>query len=179
METRGAIAEPSADGGPMTLTVSTQGSHTIRNALCDKVLKIPHDHLRVVTGDVGGGFGAKLGPYREYALAVIAAQQLDRNVAWIADRTEHFLGDAHGRDNVTVAEMALDKDNRFIGLRVDTVANLGAYLAYFGPFIIANGAGMLPGVYAIPAAHAVQRGVYTHTAPVDAYRGAGGRRRLM
>jgi len=173
METRGAIAEPATDSEPITLTVSTQGSHTIRNALCDKILKIPHDQLRVVTGDVGGGFGAKLGPYREYALAVIATEKLNRPVAWIADRTEHFLGDAHGRDNVTVAEMALDKDNRFIGLRVDTVANLGAYLAFFGPFIIANGPGMLPGVYAIPAAHAVTRGVYTNTAPVDAYRGAG------
>jgi len=173
LETRGAIAEPGKDGAPLTLTVSTQGSHTIRNALCDKVLNIPHDQLRVVTGDVGGGFGAKLGPYREYALAVIAARELDRSVAWIADRSEHFLGDVHGRDNFTVAEMALDKSNRFIGLRVDTIGNLGAYLAYFGPFIIANGAGMLPGVYDIPAAYAVQRGVYTHTLPVDAYRGAG------
>jgi carbon-monoxide dehydrogenase large subunit len=173
METRGAIAEPGEGGAPLTLTVSTQGSHTIRNALCDKVLKIPHDQLRVVTGDVGGGFGTKLGPYREYALAVIAAHELDRPVTWIADRTEHFLGDAHGRDNVTVAEMALDAGNRFVGLRVSTIGNLGAYLAYFGPFIIANGAGMLPGVYNIPAVYAEQYGVYTHTLPVDAYRGAG------
>jgi aerobic carbon-monoxide dehydrogenase large subunit len=173
METRGAIAEPDTGGAPITLTVSTQGSHTIRNALCDRVLNIPHDQLRVVTGDVGGGFGTKLGVYREYALAVIAAQELNKPVAWIADRTEHFLGDAHGRDNVTVAELALDKDNRFVGLRVDTIGNLGAYLSFFGPFIIANGAGMLPGVYDIPAAYCTQRGVYTHTLPVDAYRGAG------
>ncbi len=172
LETRGAIAELD-ENGVMTLTVSTQGSHTIRNALCDKVLNIPKEQLRVITGDVGGGFGTKLGPYREYALAVIATRELGRAVAWVGDRTEHFLGDAHGRDNVTVAEMALDADNRFIGLRVDTVANLGAYLAYFGPFIIANGAGMLPGVYDIPAAYCTQRGVYTHTQPVDAYRGAG------
>ncbi len=173
METRGAIAEPGEGGAPLTLTVSTQGSHTIRNALCDKVLHIPKEDLRVVTGDVGGGFGTKLGPYREYALAVIAARELGHSVAWIADRSEHFLGDAHGRDNVTVAEMALDEHNRFIGLRVDTIANLGAYFSFFGPFIIANGAGMLPGVYDIPAAHCVQRGVYSHTLPVDAYRGAG------
>jgi aerobic carbon-monoxide dehydrogenase large subunit len=173
LETRGAIAEPPRDGQPLTLTVSTQGSHTIRNALTDKIFSIPKEELRVVTGDVGGGFGTKLGPYREYALAVIAARELGRAVAWIADRTEHFLGDAHGRDNVTIAEMALDKDNRFIGLRVDTIGNLGAYLAYFGPFIIANGAGMLPGVYRIPTAYVTQRGVYTHTLPVDAYRGAG------
>jgi len=173
LETRGAIAEPAKDGQPLTLTVSTQGSHTIRNALTDKILNIPKEELRVVTGDVGGGFGTKLGPYREYALAVLAARELGRTVAWIGDRTEHFLGDAHGRDNVTVAEMAIDKDNRFVGLRVDTIGNLGAYLAYFGPFIIANGAGMLPGVYRIPAAYVTQRGVYTHTLPVDAYRGAG------
>jgi len=172
LETRGAIAELD-ENGMMMLTVSTQGSHTIRNALCDKVLNIPKEQLRVITGDVGGGFGTKLGPYREYALAVIAARELGRAVAWIGDRTEHFLGDAHGRDNVTVAKMALDADSRFIGLRVDTVANLGAYLAYFGPFIIANGAGMLPGVYDIPAAWCTQRGVYTNTQPVDAYRGAG------
>jgi carbon-monoxide dehydrogenase large subunit len=173
METRGAIAWPAANGEPMRLIVSTQGSHTIRNALCDKIMKIPHDQLRVVTGDVGGGFGTKLGPYREYALAVIAARELGRTVGWIADRTEHFLGDAHGRDNVTVAEMALDKNNRFLAMRVDTIANMGAYLAYFGPFIVANGATMLPGAYAIPAVFARVRGIYTHTLPVDAYRGAG------
>jgi aerobic carbon-monoxide dehydrogenase large subunit len=173
LETRGAIAEPGANGAPPTLIVSTQGSHIIRNALTDKVFKIPHDQLRVVTGDVGGGFGAKLGPYREYALAVIATRELNRAVAWIADRNEHFLGDAHGRDNITVAEMALDKDNRFLAMRVDTIANLGAYLSFFGPFIPANGATMLPGVYAIPVMHARVRGIYTHTLPVDAYRGAG------
>ncbi|MEX0589536.1 MAG: xanthine dehydrogenase family protein molybdopterin-binding subunit [Xanthobacteraceae bacterium] len=173
METRGAIAWPAANGEPLKLIVSTQGSHTIRNALCDKILKIPHDQLRVITGDVGGGFGAKLGPYREYALAVIAARQLDRAVAWIADRSEHFLGDAHGRDNFTVAEMALDKNNRFLAMRVDTIGNMGAYLAYFGPFIVANGATMLPGAYAIPTMFARVRGIYTHTLPVDAYRGAG------
>ena len=173
METRGAIAEPAAGGEPVKLTVSTQGSHIIRNALTDKVFKIPHDQLRVITGDVGGGFGTKLGPYREYALAVVAAQRTNRTVAWIADRSEHFLGDAHGRDNVTIAEMALDKDNRFLAMRVDTIANLGAYLSFFGPFIPANGATMLPGVYAIPVMHARIRGIYTHTLPVDAYRGAG------
>jgi carbon-monoxide dehydrogenase large subunit len=173
METRGAIAEPGSGGEPLTLTVSTQGSHIIRNALADKVFKIPHDQLRVVTGDVGGGFGAKLGPYREYALVVVAAQRLGRKIAWIADRSEHFLGDVHGRDNVTAAEMALDKSNRFLAMRVDTIANLGAYLSFFGPFIPANGATMLPGVYAIPVMYARVRGIYTHTLPVDAYRGAG------
>ena len=173
METRGAIAEPASGGEPQKLTVSTQGSHIIRNALADRVFKVPHDQLRVITGDVGGGFGTKLGPYREYALAIVAAQRLNHAVAWIADRSEHFLGDAHGRDNVTVAEMALDKNNRFLAMRVDTIANLGAYLSFFGPFIPANGATMLPGVYTIPVMYARVRGIYTHTLPVDAYRGAG------
>jgi carbon-monoxide dehydrogenase large subunit len=173
METRGAIAEPASENGPPKLIVSTQGSHIIRNALADKVFRVPHDQLRVVTGDVGGGFGAKLGPYREYALVLVAAKLLGRKVAWIADRSEHFLGDVHGRDNVTIAEMALDAKNRFVAMKVDTIANLGAYLSFFGPFIPANGATMLPGVYAIPVMYARIRGIYTHTLPVDAYRGAG------
>lgn len=170
MEPRAVLAEP---GSPVTLTLGSQGSHTIRNALVQKVLHIPKEALRVVTGDVGGGFGIKLGPYREYPLAYLAAKMLNRPVAWVGDRSEHFLGDSHGRDNITVAEMALDADNKFIGLRVDTIANMGAYLAYFAPFIVVNGATMLPGTYAIPAMHARVRGIYTHTQPVDAYRGAG------
>jgi aerobic carbon-monoxide dehydrogenase large subunit len=170
METRAVLAEP---GNPVTLTLGSQGSHTIRNALVQKVLHIPKEELRVVTGDVGGGFGIKLGPYREYPLAYLAAKKLNKPVAWTGDRSEHFLGDSHGRDNITSAEVALDADNKFIGLRVDTIANMGAYLAYFAPFIVANGATMLPGTYDIPAMHARVRGIYTHTQPVDAYRGAG------
>ncbi len=170
METRAALAEP---GNPVTLTLGTQGSHTVRNSLCAKVLKIPNEQMRVVTGDVGGGFGTKLGPYREYPLAFLAAKQLNKPVAWVSDRNEHFLGDAHGRDNVSFAELALDANNKFLGLRVDTIANMGAYLAFFGPFIVSNGATMLPGTYDIPAMYARARGIYTHTQPVDAYRGAG------
>jgi aerobic carbon-monoxide dehydrogenase large subunit len=172
MEPRGAIAEPGPGEGRLTLTASTQGSHILRGAMAG-ILKIAPDKLRVVTHDVGGGFGTKAGPYREYALLAVAARKLDRAVAWIADRSEHFLGDYQGRDNVTIAEMALDAEGNFLALRVDTLANMGAYLSFFAPFIPWNGATMLPGSYRIPVMHARIRGVYTHTPPVDAYRGAG------
>jgi carbon-monoxide dehydrogenase large subunit len=172
IETRGVVAEYDRASGLM-LTLASQGSHTIRDSLADDVLKIPRARLRVVTGDVGGGFGTKTAPYREYALAAVAAEKLGRAVAWIADRSEHFLADSQGRDNFTVAEMALDGDGRFLALRVDTLANLGAYLAFYGPFIPWIGATVLTGVYRIPVLHARIRGVYSHTVPVDAYRGAG------
>jgi len=171
MEPRGAIAEP-GPGGKVTLTASTQGSHIVRGAVAG-ILKMQPDQLRVVTHDVGGGFGTKAGPYREYALVVVAAKRLGRPVAWISDRSEHFLGDYQGRDNVTRAEMALDADGNFLALKVDTLANMGAYLSFFAPFIPWNGATMLPGCYRIPVMHARIRGIYTHTPPVDAYRGAG------
>jgi carbon-monoxide dehydrogenase large subunit len=172
MEPRGAIAELGPGEGRLTLTASSQGSHILRGAMAG-ILKIAPDKLRVVTHDVGGGFGTKAAPYREYALVAVAAQRLGRAVAWIADRSEHFLGDYQGRDNVTRAEMALDAAGNFLALRVDTLANMGAYLSFFAPFIPWNGATMLPGCYRIPAMHARIRGVYTHTPPVDAYRGAG------
>ena len=157
----------------ITLTLSSQGSHSVRDVLCDDVLKIAPDKMRVVTPDVGGGFGTKLFPYREYALAAVAARQLRRPVKWVADRSEHFLGDAQGRDNVTTAKLALDGDGRFLALDVDLVADMGAYLSCYAPFIPFIGAGMSPGVYDIPACHVRVRGVFTNTVPVDAYRGAG------
>ena len=120
-----------------------------------------------------GGFGTKLFPYREYALAAVAAKQLRRPVTWIAERSDHFIGDAQGRDNVTTARVALDKDHRFLALDVDLVANMGAYLSQFAPLIPTLGAVLSPGVYAIPTCHVRVRGVYTNTVPVDAYRGAG------
>jgi aerobic carbon-monoxide dehydrogenase large subunit len=145
----------------------------LRDNLARHVLKVKRDRVRVVTPDVGGGFGTKLFLYREYALCAVAAERLRRPVKWRADRTEHFLGDSQGRDNVTTAEMALDEDGRFLALRIDLKADLGAYLSQFAPFVPANGARMSPGCYDIPAVHARIRGYYTHTVPVDAYRGAG------
>ena len=137
------------------------------------------ESLRVVTQDVGGGFGTKTVVYREYPLVLEAAKRLGRPVGWLADRSEHFVGDAQGRDNVTTAEMALDSEGRFLALRVDILGNLGAYLSMFGPFIPWLGASMATGPYHIDALYARVRGVYTHTVPVDAYRGPAGRRRLM
>jgi len=173
LDTRGVVAEYDAGTDRITLTLSSQGSHAVRDVLCNSVLKISPDKLRVITPDVGGGFGTKLFTYREYALAAVAAKQLGKPVKWICERTEHFLGDAQGRDNVTTAKLALDANNRFLGLDIDLVADMGAYLSCYGPFIPFIGAGMSPGVYDIPACHVRVRGVYTNTVPVDAYRGAG------
>ncbi len=173
LEPRGCVAEYDAEGGRWTLTLGSQGSHDIRNMLAKSILKVPPERIRVITPDVGGGFGTKIFMYREYPLCAVAAERLGRPVRWMAERTEHFLGDAQGRDNVTTAEMALDKRGRFLGLRVDLRANMGAYLSQFAPFIPTGGARMSPGCYDIPAVHARVRGYFTHTVPVDAYRGAG------
>ena len=173
LDTRGVIGEYDPARDRITLTLSSQGGHAVRDMLCEPVLKIPAERMRVITPDVGGGFGTKLFPYREYALAAVAAKRLRRPVKWVAGRTEHFLGDAHGRDNFTLAELALDEEARFLALRVDTIANLGAYLSCYAPLIPYLGAGMLPGVYDIPVCHVRVRAAYTNTLPVDAYRGAG------
>ena len=173
MDTRGVIAEYDAPTDRITLTLGSQGVHIVRDVLAEQVLKIPADKLRVVTPDVGGGFGTKYFPYREYALAAVAARKLQRPVKWVADRTEHFLADAQGRDNVTTAKLALDDQNKFIALSVDMVCDMGAYLSSFAPYIPYVGAVMLPGVYDIPAAFIKITGTHTHTLPVDAYRGAG------
>ena len=173
LDTRGVVAEYDAGKDRITLTLSSQGSHSVRDVLCADVLEIAPEKMRVVTPDVGGGFGTKLFPYREYALAGFAARRLRRPVKWIADRSEHFLGDAQGRDNITTAKLALDGDGRFLALDVDLIADMGAYLSCYAPFIPFIGAGMSPGVYDIPACHVRVRGAFTNTVPVDAYRGAG------
>src|SRR5262249_35943377 len=173
MDTRGVIAEYDAEADRLTLTLGSQGVHIVRDVLAEQVLKIPADKLRVVTPDVGGGFGTKYFPYREYALAAVAARALKRPVKWVADRTEHFLADAQGRDNVTTARLALDAQGKFLALDVNMVCDMGAYLSSFAPYIPYVGAVMLPGVYDIPAAFIRIIGTHTHTLPVDAYRGAG------
>jgi len=171
LDTRGVIAE--YDGERYTLTVGSQGSHVIRDIVCGDVLKIAPDKMRVLTPDVGGGFGTKLFPYREYALAAVAAKRLGKPVKWVAERAEHFLGDSHGRDNITTARVAMDEKGRFLALELDIVADMGAYLSCYAPYIPWLGVGMAPGVYDIPVAYVRLRGVYTNTVPVDAYRGAG------
>ncbi|MET0446410.1 MAG: molybdopterin cofactor-binding domain-containing protein, partial [Pseudorhodoplanes sp.] len=119
METRAAICEYDAKRDFMTVTIGSQGSHRLRDILCDNVLKMPKDKMRVVCPDVGGGFGTRLFPYREYALVAFAAKKLGKNVKWAADRSDHFLGDAQGRDNVTHARMALSEDGKFLAMDVD------------------------------------------------------------
>jgi carbon-monoxide dehydrogenase large subunit len=173
LDTRGVVAQYDAARDRVTLTLGSQGSHAVRDTLANDVLKIPPDKLRVVTPDVGGGFGTKLFTYREYALAALAAQRLKRSVRWIAERTEHFLGDAQGRDNITTAKLALDEQGRFLALDIDIVADMGAYLSAYAPYIPYLGAGMSPGVYDIPACCVRLRAAYTYSVPVDAYRGAG------
>ena len=171
MDTRGVVGE--FDGERYTLTLGSQGSHIIRDILCNDVLKIPPDKMRVVTPDVGGGFGTKLFPYREYALAAVAAEKLRKPVKWVCERTEHFLGDSHGRDNITTARLGLDEKGRFVGLEIDIVSDMGAYLSAYAPYIPWLGAGMASGVYDITSCYARVRGAFTNTVPVDAYRGAG------
>jgi carbon-monoxide dehydrogenase large subunit len=171
MDTRGVIAE--YDGKRFTLTLGSQGSHVIRDIICGQVLKLPLDRMRVITPDVGGGFGTKLFPYREYALAAVAAKRTGKPVKWVCERTEHFLGDSHGRDNISTARLALDDKGRFLALDLDIVADMGAYLSCYAPYIPWLGAGMATGAYDIPAAHVRLRAAYTNTVPVDAYRGAG------
>lgn len=173
METRAVVCEYDAKRDHLTLTIGSQGSHRLRDILCQNVLNIPVEKMRVICPDVGGGFGTKLFPYREYALAAVAARKLQKTVKWTAERADHFVGDAQGRDNVTTARMALAEDGKFLGMDVDLMGDMGAYLSTFGPYIPHGGAGMLPGLYDLQAFHCRVRTVFTNTVPVDAYRGAG------
>ena len=157
-----------------TLYTSSQGAHQIKDHLSRHTLKVPADRLRVIVPDVGGGFGTKIFHYPEEALVLWAARRLGRPVKWVADRSEAFIGDTHGRDQRSRIAAAFDADGRCVALRVDTLANMGAYLNEFAPAIPSQMTGcMLSGAYAIPAIYATCRGVYTNTVPLDAYRGAG------
>ena len=171
LDTRGVVAE--YDGERHTLTLGSQGSHIIRDIIAGDVMKLPPEKMRVVTPDVGGGFGTKLFPYREYALAAVAAERLRKPVKWVCERSEHFLADSHGRDNISTARLAVDDKGRFLALELDIIADMGAYLSAYAPYIPWLGVGMATGCYDIPVAHVRLRSVYTNTVPVDAYRGAG------
>jgi carbon-monoxide dehydrogenase large subunit len=174
MEPRGAISEYDAKDDRSTLWVSSQGVSMIRPVVADMILKIGSPKLRVRTGDVGGGFGMKIFVHPEYPMVVWASRSLKRTVKWIPDRQEAFQSDVQGRDHVSIAEMALDKDCRFIGERITTYAALGAYLNHFSVFIpTLAGSSMLNGLYSTPAIYVNVKGVMTNTVPTDAYRGAG------
>ncbi|MCK6422755.1 MAG: xanthine dehydrogenase family protein molybdopterin-binding subunit [Aquabacterium sp.] len=174
MEPRAANATYDANADSYTLYVSNQNPHVERLLMCAFVLGIPEHKMRVVAPDVGGGFGSKIFLYGEETALVYATRQLRRPVKWTCERSESFLSDAHGRDHVTTARLALDKDGHFLALRADTTANLGAYLSTFAssvPTILH--ATLLAGQYRTPRIWCEVTAVFTNTAPVDAYRGAG------
>ncbi len=172
METRGALA--AADGGRLTLHVSCQGVHLMRSVLAGRIFHCPEKDIRVLCHDVGGGFGMKIFLFPEYVAVLYAARRLGRPVKWISERGEAFASDSHGRDHVTRLRLALDGEARITGLHARTVANLGAYLSNYSPFVATEaGAPMLVGCYTIPVACVEVEGAFTNTVPVDAYRGAG------
>jgi carbon-monoxide dehydrogenase large subunit len=173
MEPRNAIGDYDLASGRATLYTATQGPHFVRNPLAEAVLKMPKDSLRLITPNVGGGFGMKAFVYPEHALVVWASRKLARPVKWQEDRSEGFLSDNQGRDHVTHAELALNADGRFLGLRVSILANLGAYLSPLGCFVPTRSTDLVSGIYTTPAIHINVKGVCTNTVVVCAYRGAG------
>jgi len=174
MEPRCAVGDYDTTTGEHTLFTTSQNPHVIRLLMGAFVLNIPESKLRVVAPDVGGGFGSKIYHYAEEAIVTWAAAKLGRAVKWTADRTESFMSDAHGRDHISRAELALDAEGKFLGLRVHTQANMGAYLSTFAPCVPTYlYATLLAGVYTTPAIYAEVKAVFTNTVPVDAYRGAG------
>ncbi|MBM3490390.1 MAG: xanthine dehydrogenase family protein molybdopterin-binding subunit [Alphaproteobacteria bacterium] len=174
MEPRAAVGEYDRATGNYTLYTTSQNPHVIRLLMGAFVLAIPEHRLRVVAPDVGGGFGSKIFHYAEEALVTWACRKVGRPVKWTAERSESFLTDAHGRDHVTKVELATDREGNFLGLRVHSIANLGAYLSTFAPMVPTwLYAPLFAGQYRTPAIHAEVIGVFTNTSPVDAYRGAG------
>ena len=174
MEPRAAIGDFDTSSGDYTLYTTSQNPHVIRLLMGAFVLHIPENKLRVVAPDVGGGFGSKIYHYAEEAIVTWASAKVRRPVKWTADRSESFMSDAHGRDHVSTAEMAVDKDGKFLGLRIHTLANMGAYLSTFAPCVPTYlYATLLAGVYTTPVIYCEVKAVFTHTVPVDAYRGAG------
>ncbi|MGF1610205.1 MAG: xanthine dehydrogenase family protein molybdopterin-binding subunit [Kiloniellales bacterium] len=174
MEPRAALGEYNPANGEFTLTTTSQNPHVARLIYAAFIGIAPEHKIRVIAPDVGGGFGSKIYVYGEDTAVLWAAGQVGRPVKWTGDRSEAFLSDAHGRDHVTHAELALDKDNKFIGLRVDTTANMGAYLQVFSTCVPTYlYACLLAGQYKTPAIYCFVKAGFTNTGPVDAYRGAG------
>lgn len=174
MEPRAALGHYDKAEDHYTCWTTSQNPHLARLVMSAFYNVAPENKLRVIAPDVGGGFGSKIYIYPEEIICLWASKKTGVPVKWVADRTESFLTDAHGRDHVSTVEMAFDKDNKITGLKVDTIANLGAYMSLFSSCVPTYlYATLLSGQYDIPAIHANVRAVYTNTAPVDAYRGAG------
>ncbi|MBV9904808.1 MAG: xanthine dehydrogenase family protein molybdopterin-binding subunit, partial [Alphaproteobacteria bacterium] len=174
METRNAIGVYDKANDAYTIYVTSQGAGNIRGGLARAILNIPQEKLRVITKDVGGGFGMKGFLYPEQPAVLIAAKKIGRPVRWSAERTESFLADDHGRDMITTGELALDKNGKILALRITGTANMGGYLSVYAPFIpTLAGSRIFGGVYRVPKAYANVKGYFSNSAPVDAYRGAG------
>src|SRR5438552_7512818 len=174
IEPRAAIGEYDSGTGHFTLWNTTQNPHVARLVIAAFIGMAPEHKLRVIAPDVGGGFGSKIFIYPEEVVALWASKRVGRPVKWVAERSESFLSDAHGRDHVTHAEMAFDRDGRIVALGAKTIANLGAYMSTFSSSVPTYlYATLLSGQYNIPNIHCEVDAVYTNTVPVDAYRGAG------
>jgi aerobic carbon-monoxide dehydrogenase large subunit len=174
MEPRSAIGDYDRGTGEYTLYTTSQNPHVIRLLMGAFVLHLPEHKLKVVAPDVGGGFGSKIYHYAEEAIVTWASAKVGKPIKWTADRSESFISDAQGRDHVTHAELALDKDGKFLALKVSTVANMGGYLSTFAPAIPTYlYATLLAGTYTTPVIYCEVKAVFTNTVPVDAYRGAG------
>ncbi|MBK7333332.1 MAG: xanthine dehydrogenase family protein molybdopterin-binding subunit [Betaproteobacteria bacterium] len=174
IEPRAANASYSRADDSYTLYVANQNPHVERLLMGAFVLGLPEHKLRVIAPDVGGGFGSKIFLYAEETALVWASKRVGRPIKWTGERSEAFLSDAHGRDHVTHAELALDKDGKFLGLHVKTIASMGSYLSTFGSSVPTMlYATLLAGQYTTPAIWAEVIGAFTTTSPVDAYRGAG------
>jgi aerobic carbon-monoxide dehydrogenase large subunit len=174
IEPRAVNASYSKHDESYTVYVANQNPHVERLLMAAFVLSLPESKLRIIAPDVGGGFGSKIFLYAEDVALTWASKKVGRPIKWTAERSEAFLTDAHGRDHVTKAELALDRDGKFLAMRVHTTANMGAYLSTFAssvPTILY--ATLLAGQYATPAIYAEVKAVFTNTVPVDAYRGAG------
>jgi len=172
MEARGCIGDYDATSGRYTLHAQSQGVHVFRTDLAKQVLKVPESMVHVIADDIGGSFGMKSAIFNEVALVLLASKITGRPVKWLSTRSEAFLSDAEARDNITDAELALDRDGTFLGMRVKTIANMGAHLQSGTPNFL-NNLGTLAGVYRTPAIHADVTAVYTNTNPVRPYRGNG------
>ena len=170
LEARGVVVD--YGGERWTLHVPTQMPHGVRRQLA-RVFDLPEERFRILVHDVGGGFGGKNSLYPEHILCALAARDLGRPVKWIADRSEAFLGDNHGRDLVSHAELALDSRHRILGLRMRNYANLGVYTASRGAIPPTLGPLMAANTYHVPTAHVEVAACFTHTVPTDPYRGAG------
>jgi carbon-monoxide dehydrogenase large subunit len=172
MEPRGCIGDYNAAADHYTIYTTLQRTHGYRSELARQILKVPESKVRVIAGDIGGSFGMKSAIYNEVALVLLASKLIGRPVKWASTRSEAFLADAQARDNVTEAELALDRDGHFLGLRVNTIAAIGAYPQAGSNAFVAN-LGTLAGVYRTPAIYADVTAVYTNTNPIRAYRGNG------